>query len=195
MKTRNTIDADVKAAISNLRKISRTIVPESEISALNKCQRRVATLGVKGTAGEAQVPQKVIRSRLKQYRASKRKAYASTYLFRRDVSASSLRPRQNRRGVKAGKHDFPGAFVADGSKGYGRWNKSKKGWSETKLTTTQVMQRAGKGRYGLNVLKIPVADAMKRNFEKSGRQVMTREYSGFLRHELNRRIKRMGINA
>ena len=193
MKIRNTIDADVRRAVKNLRKISRNIVPESEISALNKAQRRIATVGVKGTAGDAKLPQKVIRGRLKAYRASKRKKYASTYIFRRDVSASGLNPKQNRRGIKAGKHSFSGAFLADGSKGVGKYRNKR--FQQTRLTKQQVLKRQGNNRYPLDVVKVPIASSATRNFQKAARQVMTKEYSGLFRHELNRRIKRAGINA
>ena len=193
MRIRNTIEADVQKAVKNLRKISRTIVPESEISALNKAQRRISTVGVKGTAGDAKVSQKVIRARLRTYRANKKKQYASTYIFRRDVSASGLNPKQNRRGVKAGKHSFQGAFLADGSKGVGKYRNKK--FQATRLTRQQVLQRQGKGRYPLDVVKVPIASAATQNFQKAARLVMTSEYSGLFRHELNRRIKRAGINA
>ena len=179
----------LEQAVENLSRISKTAVPGAAAMAIN----RVASSAISQSASQVARETKV--RRLK--RATVKNPQARIKVNRGDLPVIRLgnarvvlsRRRRRKKGQRSslkgggsvlvvGNRRIPGAFIQQLKNG--RWH---------------VMQRvAGKNRYPIDVVKIPMAvpltTAFKQNIERIRRERLPKELGYALQHQLRMVIKR-----
>lgn len=80
--------------------------------AIRKTSKWVITHLSRGLASETGIPQSIIKKRLKHF-LTPNDLTAKIWLGLLPVSASHLKPKQTKAGVKAGKHFFKNAFIVN----------------------------------------------------------------------------------
>ncbi|ENB5513694.1 phage tail protein [Escherichia coli] len=183
----------LEQAVENLSRISRTAVPGAAAMAIN----RVASSAISQSASQVARETKVRRKLVKERARLKRDPQARIKVNRGDLPVIKLgnarivlsRRRRRKKGQRSalkgggsvlvvGNRRIPGAFIQQLKNG--RWH---------------VMQRvAGKNRYPIDVVKIPMAvpltTAFKQNIERIRRERLPKELGYALQHQLRMVIKR-----
>lgn len=94
-------------------------IDKAEIRALNKTALWVKTQAARDSSHAAKVASKVIRRRIRILRASKRIQRAKVWFGLNPILARDLgKIRETKKGIRAGRHHFPGAFVTGLRSGY-----------------------------------------------------------------------------
>lgn len=146
----------------------------ASVSALNKGNKKVASLVVKATAAEVSLPQKIIRKRLKTHRATSRALSASNRIVTWKVTdADTLRARQTRKGVSARGHAWPSAFIQRSPRGRKR-----------------IYKRIGKARYPIRTEGVDIHEAADRNLRRINKREGARVVNKLLPHEMKWRMDR-----
>lgn len=142
----------LEQAIANLNSISTTAVPRAAAHAINRIAVRAIGQSSTLVSKETKIPRKFISQRSRLSKASGKKTTARIKVNRGDFPVIKLgvkvqlsrRKGLKRRGARsvlyAGRFRYPGAFAQKLKNG--RWH---------------VMQRSGKPRYPIDVVKIPTA--------------------------------------
>ena len=196
----------LEQAVENLSRISKTAVPGAAAMAIN----RVASSAISQSASqvaretsasqvarETKVRRKLVKERARLKRATVKNPQARIRVNRGDLPVIRLgnarvvlsRRRRRKKGQRSslkgggsvlvvGNRRIPGAFIQQLKNG--RWH---------------VMQRvAGKNRYPIDVVKIPMAvpltTAFKQNIERIRRERLPKELGYALQHQLRMVIKR-----
>ncbi len=90
----------------------------AEIRALNKTMNWLRTHAVRAVSEETKIAAKVVRQRIRAFKATRRRRFGRVWAGLRPLAAHRLgAAKQLRRGVRAGRHVFEGAFVVATSKG------------------------------------------------------------------------------
>lgn len=151
----------------NMDQLSKTVVPKASAQAINRVASRSVTASVARVAREERVARKLIRKRVRLRKATAKKPTATMRVFRRDMPAINLgqvKTRLGRRGagnrkggsvLTVGRHKFPGGFVQQLKNG--RWH---------------IMERQGKARYPIDVVKIPMTTPLTQAFESETKKLM-----------------------
>ncbi|EMD6594020.1 phage tail protein [Escherichia coli] len=171
----------LEQAVENLSRISRTAVPGAAAMAINRVASSAISQSVAQVARETKVRRKLVKERARLKRATVKNPQARIKVNRGDLpvirlgNARVVLSRRRRR--KKGQR-IPGAFIQQLKNG--RWH---------------VMQRvAGKNRYPIDVVKIPMAvpltTAFKQNIERIRRERLPKELGYALQHQLRMVIKR-----
>jgi hypothetical protein len=196
------ISAQIDAATKTLAQLSKTAVPNAVYRSINVVGRVSERHTIKDIAKAEKVPQKAIRPRIQPIKKAKaRSPSRKTKVRLAPLMASRLgKVRQTRKGVSVGRHRFRGAFVADGSKGYGRYIKKgarqlgKKPYQTTTLDRTLVLQRKGKGRYPLEAVKLNIQhstlNTYRSNVRRAYNQIFPRELATHLIREVEKMKRR-----
>ncbi|MGM0562822.1 MAG: phage tail protein [Pseudomonadota bacterium] len=112
---RVSVKGDIKASLKHLKGISPRVVRPASVTALNRTVKPAHTQAVRTTGKIEELPAKVVRDRVRFYKATRRKASASIVGLTLPLPvAKAGTPRQlKKKGARAGKHLVPGGFVAD----------------------------------------------------------------------------------
>lgn len=90
----------------------------AEVRALNKTVNWVRSKAVRSVAKEMKVAAKLVRQRIAAFKATRRKRYGKVWAGLKPIAAHRLgKVKQTRRGVRAGRHSFTGAFAANTGRG------------------------------------------------------------------------------
>ncbi len=185
------MDQQIKALEKTLNKIQSSAVPLASNSALNKVSAKIKTRTVKGISKTTKVKSKVIRARMRVKRSRLHTQRAFVWMYVNDISAISLIKNVKLGAFKrkvAGKK-YKNAWTADGSKGFGRYKKGS-GFSATKVKNKQIFRRTGKGRYPLEVIKIPILKPSTRISRVVGERLMRTEFTELYAKDLNWRLSK-----
>ncbi|MET4696949.1 phage tail protein [Endozoicomonas lisbonensis] len=184
------IDTQVRAVNRRLKKTA-TIEQRGASRALNTIAGRVRTRVVKTVSSEANIRQKNVRKRVYVNKSKPQNLRVRIVAYHRDIPVVSLGAKTTRRrgGVKAEGRHYPDAFIADGSKGYGRYVRGE-GYRPTWLITEQVMQRESSGRYPLEVLRVSIKEPVERHTPKVSREQM-REFPRIAKSATDHLMKRL----
>lgn len=172
----------LEQAVENLSRISRTAVPGAAAMAINRVASSAISQSASQVARETKVRRKLVKERSRLKRATVRNPNARIIVNRGDLPVIKLGIRMLGRRpnsiLKAGQHRYQRAFIQRLKNG--RWH---------------VMQRvAGKNRYPIDVVKIPMAvpltTAFKQNIERIRRERLPKELGYALQHQLRMVIKR-----
>ncbi|EMU7424039.1 phage tail protein [Escherichia coli] len=175
----------LEQAVENLSRISRTAVPGAAAMAINRVASSAISQSVSQVARETKVRRKLVkeRARIKVNRGDLpviKLGNARVVLSRRRRRKKGQRSSLKGGGsvLVVGNRRIPGAFIQQLKNG--RWH---------------VMQRvAGKNRYPIDVVKIPMAvpltTAFKQNIERIRRERLPKELGYALQHQLRMVIKR-----
>lgn len=113
MSARLHIDTNEYGAVLRAFKTLPGEVNKAEIRALNKTAAWVKTQAARETSQAAKVAVSVVRNRIRILRADKRRAFAKVWYGLNPIPARLLgRVRSTKTGARAGRYNFPGAFVA-----------------------------------------------------------------------------------
>ncbi|VUD48442.1 hypothetical protein TDB9533_01234 [Thalassocella blandensis] len=178
------IERQIKRYQKKLNKIAGVETPRATASALNKTARSVIPKVVRYVSQETKVPQKFIRKKTFVSRATSRKQRAKIYGYAQAIPVVSLlktkqllkgaRRGTNKRGVRVAGRQYDGAFINVLRKS-GRF---------------QVLKRLGKGRYPLEVIKIPIEKEYERALEFFSRQKMRDDFPLLLKRDLQYRYRK-----
>ncbi|EFG1821614.1 TPA: phage tail protein [Escherichia coli] len=187
----------LEQAVENLSRISRTAVPGAAAMAINRVASSAISQSASQVARETKVRRKLAKERARLKRATVKNPQARIKVNRGDLPVIRLgnarvvlsRRRRRKKGQRSslkggdsvlvvGNRRIPGAFIQQLKNG--RWH---------------VMQRvAGKNRYPIDVVKIPMAvpltTAFKQNIERIRRERLPKELGYALQHQLRMVIKR-----
>ena len=172
----------LEQAVENLSRISKTAVPGAAAMAINRVASSAISQSASQVARETKVRRKLVKERSRLKRATVRNPNAKIIVNRGDLPVIKLGIRMLGRRpnsiLKAGQHRYQRAFIQRLKNG--RWH---------------VMQRvAGKNRYPIDVVKIPMAvpltTAFKQNIERIRRERLPKELGYALQHQLRMVIKR-----
>ena len=195
-----------KHVVAIIDHIEKEAVPVATKYTLDAISAKARTKAIRYMAMRARVPQWIIRKRMN--RRWQRKANltdykrtgvmsAKTQMLTADVSAVGLlgtakQPpsgqrmkaiQKARRGVKAGRHNFPQAFVADGGRRtrdakYDKYIKDTYGANKVLMGKYWlIMERTSKKAYPLKAVKIKVDDFAGRALDTYHKRVFRTDYS------------------
>ncbi|MCU7306935.1 phage tail protein, partial [Escherichia albertii] len=172
----------LEQAVENLSRISKTAVPGAAAMAINRVATTAMNQSASQVARETKVRRKLVKERARLKRATVKNPQARIKVNRGDLPVIKLgnarvvlsRRRRRKKGQRSslkgggsvlvvGNRRIPGAFIQQLKNG--RWH---------------VMQRvAGKNRYPIDVVKIPMAvpltTAFKQNIEQIRRERLPKE--------------------
>lgn len=181
----------LEQAVENLSRISKTAVPGAAAMAINRVASSAISQSASQVARETKVRRKLVKERARLKRATVKNPQARIRVNRGDLPVIRLgnarvvlsRRRRRKKGQRSslkgggsvlvvGNRRIPGAFIQQLKNG--RWH---------------VMQRvAGKNRYPIDVVKIPMAvpltTAFKQNIERIRRERLPKELGYALQHQL-----------
>ena len=186
----NNLNSQVRA-VNRQMKRSKRAVKVGASSALNKTADRIKSRVVKAVSTEENIQQKHIRKRVYISKSNPKKMRARVTAYQGDIPVISLGAKELKRGkgVSAPKRRYPNAFIADGSKGYGKYQ-GKGRYGSTKLARGHVLVRTSKSRYPLEVVKVEIRDSVKKHSPQIARKQMNDEYPRIAKHEIDYRLKK-----
>ncbi|EPZ9280860.1 phage tail protein [Vibrio alginolyticus] len=170
--------AQIQTAIKKLEAVKKSAVPAATARSINA----VGVISERQTARDVSKSEKIKQRSIRQRINPIRKAKPSdpkrrVRVKRHDMAVAAVgKPRQTKKGVSVRHHRFPGAFVADGSKGFGKYIRAKhrtqksESYYPTKLSSEQVLERTGRSRHPLEVITIPVHEPLTRAYERNVRR-------------------------
>ena len=172
----------LEQAVENLSRIRKTAVPAASAMAINRVATTAINQSSSQVARKTRVQRKLVKERSRLKRATVKNPKAKIIVNRGDLPVIKLgirmlghRPNSI---LKAGQHRYQRAFIQRLNNG--RWH---------------VMQRvAGKNRYPIDVVKIPMAAPLKQAFDENvnriRRERLPKELSYALKQQLRIVIKR-----
>ncbi|EHI1061702.1 phage tail protein, partial [Escherichia coli] len=142
-------------AIENLSRVRKNAIPAASAMAINRVATTAINQSSSQVARETKVRRKLVKERSRLKRATVRNPNARIIVKRGDLPVIKLGIRMLGRRpdsiLKAGQHRYQRAFIQRLKNG--RWH---------------VMQRvAGKNRYPIDVVKIPMAAPLKQAFDEN----------------------------
>ena len=194
------IKLDLEKAVANLNLLPAALVPKASAQAVNRVSSRASGRAIRLTAKDARVrvPAKLIRPRVKIFKATPQAPNAVIRVRRRPIPMIRLGPAQQRltrRGgryqagdMQVGRHRVSGGFVADGSKGFGQYRRGS-GYASTALRSWQILRRVGKGRHALEVMRIPLVTPITEHYEREAKAAMSRDMPREMQQALLRQLK------
>lgn len=176
------MQAQIKRLEKKLKAIAEKEIPKAVAAALNKAHRPSKRDVAKAVAQEEKLPAAVINKQIFFSPANTRKPVAQVRSFTRGINAirlisaativKSMGTGTNKRGVKVRGRDIRSAFI----------NRSKKN------DRILVFKRQGKSRYPLEVIRIPVDQALKKHQLPVLQARHLERFSKLYQHELNYRL-------
>ncbi|MBZ8235045.1 phage tail protein [Escherichia coli] len=154
-------------AIDNLSRVRKNAIPAASAMAINRVATTAINQSASQVARETKVRRKLVKERARLKRATVKNPQVRIKVNRGDLPV-----------IRLGNRRIPGAFIQQLKNG--RWH---------------VMQRvAGKNRYPIDVVKIPMAvpltTAFKQNIERIRRERLPEELAYALKQQLRIAIKR-----
>ncbi|MDR3431047.1 MAG: phage tail protein [Rouxiella aceris] len=179
----------LEQAIANMNSISSTAVPRASAQAVNRVVGRAVSRSSSTVSKETKVPRKLVMQRAKLKKATMNRPIATLKINRGNLPAIKLgaaqmrisRRQGNVRGqgsvLKIGRFTFRNAFIQQLANG--RW---------------QVLQRSGKSRYPIDVVKIPLTTPLTEAYTAETNRLMQsdmpKEMASALKNQLRLIIKR-----
>lgn len=169
-------------AIDNLSRVRKNAIPAASAMTINRVATTAINQSSSQVARETKVRRKLVKERSRLKRATVRNPNAKIIVNRGDLPVIKLGIRMLGRRpnsiLKAGQHRYQRAFIQRLKNG--RWH---------------VMQRvAGKNRYPIDVVKIPMAAPLKQAFDENvdriRRERLPGELASALKQQLRIAIKR-----
>lgn len=151
------------SALLAFREAQRTMaktVPLATMHALNYAAKKVKTSAKREISSATGVPSRVIGKRIALRKASIRwkKMYSSVGIMVHPVPASVLNPTVNKRrkGVRAGRHFYKGAFIATGNGGHTMVFRRQPAKSYTPQHIPELYDPKDQPRHPIQAMKIDI---------------------------------------
>ena len=169
------IEGNIKRTKRALSRVARE-TDKARQAAINRTLSWSRTRAERIIASDAKVQKKVAARRVRASKARRGRRDAVLFIGYNPIGLSNLRPRQTRRGVTAGKHRRPGAFIAPVRGG-----------------RIEVFKRLGAARYPLIRQEIKISgtarSSIARLLKVDSRPIFIKEFE----HDRIRRIRRLGL--
>ncbi|HEJ7174542.1 TPA: phage tail protein [Serratia marcescens] len=176
----------LEQAIRNLNSLSKHMVPMATAQAINRVAVRAISRSTKRVAGEVRIQQKLVRQRVRLRRASPEQnpPRARLTVNRGNLPAIKLgaaRMQLSRRGgfpgrqgsvLKIGRLTFRNAFIQQLANG--RWH---------------VLRRTGKGRYPIDVVKIPLVTPLTEAYRQETHRLLQADMGKEMGYALNNQLR------
>ncbi len=174
--------SNLSAVEKRLKKYVNRDVPGARVAATNKALAKAKTATVRAVSVETGIKIKQLKPRvyISRARGGKKVKGAKLHFYRRGMALISLRAKQVDGGVIAGPYVVPDAFIADGSKGFGRG----------KLKQAHVLRRKGRGQYPLEVITVNIKPVVNKVTPVTVSRVMDDNFTRLYTHEIKRRASR-----
>ncbi|EPT9721476.1 phage tail protein [Vibrio cholerae] len=195
------LSLQMEQTVERLKKVRSSSVP----IAISKTINAVGMVSERNTAKDVskteRIKQKSIRARLVVRQKSAPAVPVRIVKVRRHPMAVSAvgKPRKTKRGVTVGRHRFDSAFLADGSKGFGKYipaakrsNRSQ-AYRPTRLKSEQVFKRSSKARYPIEVVTIPIAEPLTEAYERSVRRAYNQEFPRSMAKNLETEFRKLKL--
>lgn len=174
------INDDIEKAKKALTDIDKKAVPQAMARTINNIAAKVMVRAVIDTSKKVDVPKRFIKGRAKLERAKPRRLSAFIKVNRGNLPVIRLvkgdgrfiRRGENKGQLKVGNRFYQRSFI-----------------QELKNGRTQVMQRQGKDRYPIDVVKIPLKIPLTEAFHAEVKRAYEKEMPMELRNQLIRQIQ------
>lgn len=174
------LDADELDALARSVGATESIAKQALRSALGKTARWANTRVRRAVAKATDVPQGVLNARHRfDLRLPKGDTVATIWVGLNAVSAIHVRARETRRGVRAGKHQFEGAFIGRGRAG-----------KVDGAGHAHVWRRVGKERLPVAKQVIDIAEKGRAAIRGEVLSGIERQFRRTFMHELEWRMQR-----
>ncbi len=167
------IDDNIKEVTRSLDYYQKRVVPEATAASINKGAAKARTQIARSLSAIFQLPQKIIRRRMRVRRANKRTLKGRLWAGLGAVKMKYLRPRQTKTGVTAGKHRAAHAFIAPVG------------------STTNVFKRKGRARLPLVTQKVVLGDKADQLIRRITKQVIRTFFPKELRRQIEWRANKL----
>ncbi|OEF59283.1 hypothetical protein A1OW_21630 [Enterovibrio norvegicus] len=172
------LTAQVEQAMLRLQVVKKSAIPVAAARAINAVGVFSERQTTRQVAKEKRVKQSAIKARIKPLQKANSKAPQRRVRVRlSDMPVVSMgKPRQTKKGVTVRGRRIDHAFMADGSKGKGKYisrSQRRAGGNThrpTRLDRLQVFKRTGRGRYPLEVVKEPIRAPLLAGYERNVRR-------------------------
>lgn len=169
------VKSDIKSLIKKLNKFERQVIPLATVSALNKTATQARTAVVREIAKEKGVQVKLIRGRVRLFRANRRNQVALLKINAHGFRAVDLGvPRQTKTGTRVKKHNFPGAFIATMPRGH-----------------TGVFKRKGRSRLPITEKRISLLPEAHEIANRNVNRLVKQKFPIIFVHEVNFRLRKL----
>lgn len=174
--------SNLNAVEKRLKKYLNRDVPGARVTATNKALAKAKTATVRAVSIETGIKVKKLKPRayISRARGGQKPKAAKFHFYRHGMALISLGAKQVDGGVVAGPYVVPNAFIADGSKGYGRG----------KLKQAHVLRRKGRGQYPLEVISVNIKPAVNKLAPKTVVSTLADNFTRLYSHEIKRRSAR-----
>lgn len=174
------INDDIEKAKKALSDIDKKAVPQAMARTINNIAAKVMVRSVIETSKKVDVPKRLIKGRAKLERAKPRRLSAFIHVNRGNLPVIRLvtgggrfvRRGENKGQLKIGNRLYPRAFI-----------------QKLKSGRVQVLQRQGKDRYPIDVVKIPLKTPLTESFNAEVKRAYEKDVTQELRSQLIRQIQ------
>lgn len=174
------VNDDIEKAKKALTDIDKKAVPQAIARTINNIAAKVIVKAVIDTSKKVDVPKRFIKGRVRLERAKSNRLSAFIKVNRGNLPVIRLikgngrfiRRGENKGQLKVGNRLYQRAFI----------QKLKNG-------RTQVMQRQGKERYPIDVVKIPLKNQLTESFHDEVKKAYERDMPQELRNQLIRQMQ------
>ncbi|HHE3654182.1 TPA: phage tail protein [Pasteurella multocida] len=172
---------DIKKTQQKLEALNKKAVPKATARAINKVASKVMVRSIATTSKEVEVPKKLIKGRARLEKAKPARLSAFIKVNRGNLPVvrlivgknSPFLTRGKRRGqLKVGKRFYERAFIQKLANG-----------------RIHVLQRRGRERYPIDVVKIPLLNPLTDAFEKEVKQSLKTEMPKEMKTALEHQIQ------
>ncbi|WP_386696691.1 phage tail protein [Lonepinella sp. MS14436] len=150
------LNEDVMRINARLRNLGNNTMPKATAKAINKVASKISSTAMKAVAKDVGVPLKTIKGRLKKINATAKKPKASLKILRSQMPAIRLLEKKSNRiwvgrgGIVIGKYAIQRGFK-----------------QRLKNGRIHILQRKGRARYPIDVVKIPIGNQITQQFNKA----------------------------
>lgn len=176
------MQSNLKDVTRRLNKFLNKDIPAAQVTATNKALAMAKTQVVRAVSVRVGVKNKHLKKRVFVSRAKggRKPKGAKLHFYRRGIPLIDVNAKQVEGGVVAGPYVMPDAFIADGSKGYGKG----------KLKRAHVLRRKTKAQYPLELIRVNIKKAVNEETPKTVAKTMASNFERLYDHEIKRRSAR-----
>lgn len=190
--------ADIDRQLGDLAKkfdvLTGPEVRRAHSTALNKGAARIKTGVVKKAAPSLGVSQKLLRPRLVIRKSSAKTLESSVFAGLKGIPLIHLKAKEVAGGVQAGNYLVPDGFIAVPTKNPKRGHKGRTDPSSGLIGHAQVFKRKGRGAYPLEVQRLNISPAVRKQMEAEAARIMRSDMRKLLAQEYRFRVlKKAGL--
>lgn len=176
------LDKQTARLVKKLDKIAKIETARAHASAINKLTKQVKTAVASEVAKEIRIPVRSVKRRIYVKRATASNGIAKVYLYARPVPGVDARATRTNKGWKVAGEFRPRSFLA-------KMPTQSRHHIFQRDGRGPVLRPDGKRREKFDMVRVPIAEPVKRIGMAVISLKMKRDYPKILKHELNARLK------